>query len=51
MDNCGVHKGDCLDAIYEEANVEVGYLPENMTYILQVLDLVVNGPIKADMDA
>lgn len=47
MDNCGVHKGDCLDAIYEEANVEVGYLPPNMTYILQVLDLVVNGPIKA----
>ena len=36
-----VHKGDCLDAIYEEANVEVGYLPPNMTYILQVLDLVV----------
>ena len=47
MDNREVHKGDCLDAIYEETNVEVSYLPQNMTCILQVLHLVVNGPIKA----
>lgn len=47
MDNCGVHKGSCLDAMYLEANIQVEYLPPNMTYILQVLDLVVNGPIKA----
>ena len=48
-DNCSVHKGSCLclDAIYLEANIQVKYLPPNMTYILQVLDLVVNGPIKA----
>jgi hypothetical protein len=26
---------------------QIGFLPANMTYILQVLDLVVNGPLKA----
>ena len=36
-----------MDVIYEETNVEVSYLPQNMTYILQVLHLVVNGAIKA----
>jgi len=47
MDNCGSHKTDCLDSIFREAKVEVGFLPPNMTSELQVLDLVVNGPIKA----
>lgn len=49
MDNCGLHKSPTLQRIYEEANVTVGFLPPNMTYILQVLDLVVNGPLKAHM--
>jgi hypothetical protein len=47
MDNCGAHKTGPLGPIYREANVEVGFLPPNMTYILQVLDLAVNGPLKA----
>jgi len=47
MDNCGPHKTDCLHSVFNEANVEVGLLPPNMTSELQVLDLVVNGPIKA----
>ena len=47
QDNCAVHKVSCLEEIYKEANVMVDYLPPNMTYILQVLDLVVNGPLKA----
>jgi hypothetical protein len=47
QDNCGLHKVKCLDETYEECNVEVGYLPVNTTYMLQVLDLVVNGPLKA----
>ena len=38
---------DCLDAIYKDCGIEVGYLPVNTTYKLQVLDLVVNGPLKA----
>jgi len=47
MDNCGAHKTDCLKPIFEKANVTVGLLPPNMTAVLQVLDLVVNGPLKA----
>jgi hypothetical protein len=47
QDNYGLHKVKCLDKIYEECGIEVGYLPVNTTYMLQVLDLVVNGPLKA----
>jgi hypothetical protein len=47
MDNCGAHKTGPLPDIFSAANVEVGFLPPNMTYILQVLDLAVNGPLKA----
>lgn len=47
MDNVGSHKTDALHEIFREACVEVGYLPPNMTQFLQVLDLVVNGPLKA----
>ena len=47
MDNCGSHKTSCLSEVYENARTKVGYLPPNMTSKLQVLDLVVNGPIKS----
>jgi hypothetical protein len=47
MDNCGSHKTGPLPPIFTEANVKTGFLPPNTTYILQVLDLVVNGPLKA----
>ena len=47
MDNVSSHKVDLLDAIFKEANVEVGYFPPNMTQFLQVLDLIINGPLKA----
>ena len=47
MDNCGPHKTPCLSNVYEQAKTTVGLLPPNMTSKLQVLDLVVNGPIKA----
>jgi hypothetical protein len=47
MDNCGSHKTSFLSKVYEEAKTTVGLLPPNMTSKLQVLDLVVNGPIKA----
>jgi hypothetical protein len=33
--------------IREETNIDVAFLPPNMTSELQVLDLVVNGPLKA----
>jgi hypothetical protein len=47
MDNVSSHKVDLLEAIFKEANVEVGYFPPNMTQFLQVLDLIINGPLKA----
>ena len=47
MDNVGCHKMDVLKEIFAEACVDVGFLPPNMTQFLQVLDLVVNGPLKA----
>ena len=47
QDNAGLHKVAALDNIYTENGITVGYLPPNTTYMLQVLDLVVNGPLKA----
>ena len=49
MDNVGCHKMDVLKEIFAEACVDVGFLPPNMTQFLQVLDLVVNGPLKAHL--
>lgn len=40
QDNCAVHKVSCLDAIYAEANIQVDYLPPNMTYILQARNIM-----------
>ena len=47
FDNCGCHKTSVVDAAIARLGVQVACLPPNMTGILQVLDLVVNGPIKA----
>ena len=46
-DNCGSHKTTCVMDIIREIGVDVVFLPKNMTGELQVLDLVVNGPLKA----
>ena len=47
MDNCGLHTTPCLQNVYRQAGTSLGLLPPNMTSTLQVLDLVVNGPMKA----
>ena len=47
FDNCGCHKTNLVDDLIEELGIQVACLPPNMTGILQVLDLVVNGPLKA----
>ena len=47
MDNCSLHKVWWLQPMFDAAGIQVAYLPPNMTWLLQVLDLVVNGPIKA----
>ena len=46
-DNCGSHLTQAVKDIIGECNVDVAFLPKNMTAELQVLDLVVNGPLKA----
>jgi DDE superfamily endonuclease len=47
MDNCGCHKTEAIMHLFEQLKIDMALLPPNMTDILQVLDLVVNGPIKA----
>ena len=47
FDNCGCHKTAVVDDVISELGVQIACLPPNMTGILQVLDLVVNGPLKA----
>jgi hypothetical protein len=46
-DNCGSHKTSCVRDVIRETNLDVAFLPPNMTSELQVLDLIVNGPLKA----
>ena len=46
-DNCGSHKTTSIMEVIDEIGVDVMFLPKNMTGELQVLDLVVNGPLKA----
>ena len=46
-DNCGSHKTASVQKVIREVGVDVAFLPKNMTGELQVLDLVVNGPLKA----
>ena len=46
VDNCGSHKTDLVRKYVTENEIDVAYLPPNMTSELQVLDLVVNGPLK-----
>jgi hypothetical protein len=46
-DNCGSHKTSSGKDVIVETGIDVAFLPPNTTGELQVLDLVVNGPIKA----
>ena len=47
FDNCGCHETNMVDEVISELGVQIACLPPNMTGVLQVLDLVVNGPLKA----
>lgn len=47
QDNCGSHHTASVKDVIRETGIDVAFLPPNMTSELQVLDLVVNGPIKA----
>lgn len=46
FDNCGSHKTFAVEKLLRELGIDIALLPPNMTDILQVLDLVVNGPLK-----
>ena len=46
-DNCCSHKTTCVIDVIREIGVDVVFLPKSMTGELQVLDLVVIGPLKA----
>ena len=46
MDNCGVHQTAAIKQLLKDAKIEVMFFLPNMTGYLQMLDLVVNGPIK-----
>ena len=47
FDNFGSHKTIMMDEVIGELGVQIACLPPNMTVVLQVLDLVVNGPLKS----
>ena len=47
FDNCGRHKTTMVDDVIRELGVQIACLSPNMTGVLQVLDLIVNGPLKA----
>jgi hypothetical protein len=46
-DNCGPHNVDAVKSVFAEWDITTAALPPKMTDILQVMDLVVNGPLKA----
>ena len=46
-DNCGSNRTSSVRDTIHETDIDVAFLPPNMTSELQVLDLVVNGPIKS----
>ncbi len=48
-DSCGPHKVAAVKAVFDEWDIAIEALPVNMTDKLQVMDLVVNGPLKAHM--
>lgn len=47
MDNCGSHKTETVDLVMKSIGINLALYPPNMTAILQILDLVINGPLKA----
>ena len=46
-DNCGSHNAPAIQAVFQEWGVEQLHLPPKMTDQLQVMDLLVNAPVKA----
>lgn len=47
QDNCPSHVTDFIKDLYKKSGIIQALLPPNTTAIFQVLDLIVNGPLKA----
>ena len=48
-DNCPSHHVKTVTGSFQSSNIELGFLPPNMTDILQVMDLVVNATLKSGL--
>jgi len=46
-DNCGPHTREYVKRLFKDMYIDVICLPKNMTWLLQVVDLIINGPLKA----
>jgi hypothetical protein len=46
MDNFSAHATKPIYALMKEFGIQEAFFPPNMTHILQVCDLIINGPIK-----
>ena len=46
-DSCGPHTVQAVKDVFAEWGIDVAQLPVRMTSLLQIMDLVVNGPVKA----
>jgi len=47
-DNCGPHTSEFIKRIFAEHKIDIVLLPKNMTWLLQVVDVIINAPLKAD---
>ena len=48
-DNCGSHNSPAIQSVFESWGIEILSLPPKMTDHLQIMDLVVNAPLKASI--
>ena len=51
VDNAGAHCTAAVERVFREHGIALELLPKNVTDTLQVMDLVVNGPLKAALRA
>lgn len=49
LDNCACHHVQSLAPLFDQAGIVTLFYPPNMTWCLQILDLVVNAPLKRNI--
>ena len=50
-DNVSSHTNDFICKEFENSGITLAYLPKYMTSMLQVVDIIINGPLKSDQRA